>query len=285
MWYSICEMPLILAAFIISLALQPATAPKPQGVSKSDSAHVTDNAKPAQSSDNKANPPPKTLPIGSSTQTKNNDESTNKSNQEIKIEWDLVELTGMLVLVGFLTAGFICWQSWETRRAAKAARDNLEFLINKERATIFVEPYEFTDLENSNYGVKYKVFCSGTTPATILESRVVAEISATKERVNPTFGLMLLPNNFIPGILELVAPLVGENEYLRNAPDERIERGELFVNFWGYVRYRDQFFKEGGFWLRKFWYIWDPERGQFVKSGAYRDNSESKKPPYRPNQS
>lgn len=37
----------------------------------------------------------------------------------------LIDETGLLVVVGFITAAVIGWQSWETRKAAEAARESI----------------------------------------------------------------------------------------------------------------------------------------------------------------
>jgi hypothetical protein len=54
---------------------------------------------------------------------------------------------GMLVIVGILTCLVICWQSWETRKAAKGAQlaadasfAQIELMKNKERARLIIEP-------------------------------------------------------------------------------------------------------------------------------------------------
>jgi predicted negative regulator of RcsB-dependent stress response len=36
-----------------------------------------------------------------------------------------ISSTSLLVIVGFITAGVIGWQSWETRKAAEAARESI----------------------------------------------------------------------------------------------------------------------------------------------------------------
>jgi hypothetical protein len=41
---------------------------------------------------------------------------------------------GLLVVVGLITCGAILWQSWETRKAAEAARRNIQAFIDTERA-------------------------------------------------------------------------------------------------------------------------------------------------------
>lgn len=56
---------------------------------------------------------------------------------------------GMLVIVGVLTCAVICWQSWETRKAAKGAQRaadasfaQIEMVKSKERARIIVAPVD-----------------------------------------------------------------------------------------------------------------------------------------------
>jgi hypothetical protein len=193
-----------------------------------------------------------------------------------------------LVIVGIITAGFICWQSWETRKAAKAAENNIEVLIAKERARIYIEPDGFAfdpyDEYDPTYELKYKITCAGTTPAIIFFSHVAAEISVSQRRDEPERGDQIpLPNNVVPGVIELRTSLAGDRKHFNDILDEQIESGELFVNFWGYINYRDIFFKGNGFWRKNFRYIWDPQKRRFLRCGEPWENSESKKEARNPN--
>jgi hypothetical protein len=87
------------------------------------------------------------------------------------------------LIATFIGIGVICWQSWETKRAAeateisaKAAQDNIALLISKERARLRVD-LEHLDLslqDGGVYEVRFKVSIFGTTPAFITDTRCVA---------------------------------------------------------------------------------------------------------------
>src|ERR1700733_1331221 len=194
--------------------------------------------------------------------------------------------TDYLVIVGMGGVFVAIFTLQSMQVAAIAARDNIDLLIDKERARIYIEPdafdFDFSDSFNPRYVLKYKVICAGTTPAMILESRVTAEINVTQERAEPErLGLMSLPNNFTPSTIETTASLIGVERHFSSVLDEQIQSRKVFVNFWGYARYRDILFKGGGFWIRRFWYIWDPEMEHFVRCGAPKDNAEQKRPAYK----
>jgi hypothetical protein len=57
----------------------------------------------------------------SAAHASDSDQNTQPTDENIQIERKLVLFTGLLVVVGFLTAIVIGWQSWEARRAATAA--------------------------------------------------------------------------------------------------------------------------------------------------------------------
>lgn len=115
-------MPLAITALFVGLAFYPAQTPKPHRVSENPSTHVADKAKPAQTSNTQTNGPSPAVMTTGKTQTKNDEQAAGERDEEIRIQWILVILTGALVLVGAVTGGFICWQAWETRRAAEATQ-------------------------------------------------------------------------------------------------------------------------------------------------------------------
>ncbi|WP_348262861.1 hypothetical protein P8935_24100 [Telmatobacter sp. DSM 110680] len=44
-----------------------------------------------------------------------------------------------LVVMAAVTAGVICWQSWETRKAAQASKDSIALVLSKERARLAIK--------------------------------------------------------------------------------------------------------------------------------------------------
>ena len=170
------------------------------------------------------------------------------------------------------TLDILVRQTKATEISAKSARDNIEILINKERARIDIEP-DFTIVDTSDdyhpvFDLKYRIVCSGTTPAIILDSRVAAEVNTIQERAQPERWTQIpLPTNLVPGTVEMKAALVGENECFSEVLDEQIESGHLFVNFWGYVKYRDIFLEGDNFWRKNFRLVWDRRKARFVRCG------------------
>lgn len=193
------------------------------------------------------------------------------------------------VIVAIFTLSIIKRQTAAAEIAAVAARDNVELIITKERARIYVEPDSFdfntADADNPTFELKYKITCSGTTPAIIYDSRVAAETNVAQERVEPErWAPIPLPNNLVPGMIEAKVPLFGKSEYFSEVLGEQIERGELFVNFWGYINYRDLFFQGDGFRRKNFRYIWDSQKERFIRCGEPWENAENRKtPPKNPN--
>jgi hypothetical protein len=79
-----------------------------------------------------------------------------QANENLRIQWILTLFTGLLVLVGFLQAITLIWQAVvfsrqtkATEKAAKAAKDSADGLVNSERAWIVVEN---AAAENPSFG-------------------------------------------------------------------------------------------------------------------------------------
>ena len=190
-----------------------------------------------------------------------------------------------LVLIGFggivVAIGTLKMLESQT----EAVENSIEVLINKERARIYIEPngfhFDTSDKYDPKYELKYKITCSGTTPAIIYDTRITAEVGVTQERSRPEEWVtqIPLPGNLVPGELELRTSLSGKSEHINDVLDEQIEGGQLFVNFWGYVNYRDIFFKGDGFWRKSFRYIWDAKQERFIKCGEPWENAENRRTP------
>jgi hypothetical protein len=105
-------------------------------------------------------------------------------------EWILAILTG-------ITAGFICWQSWETKRAAEAAADsveavnrqagimerqtalaerNLALLTEKERPRVKITVDDFVLSSDDIQSVSFQILFSCPTRAFIIEAYADAYI-------------------------------------------------------------------------------------------------------------
>jgi hypothetical protein len=92
---------------------------------------------------------------------------------------------GMLVIVGTITFIIMGWQSWETRKAARAALLNAEAVINSERARILFEIENRLD-ERFRGVATFTIFAvnRGTVPAEIINYGK-AEIARTPTNALP----------------------------------------------------------------------------------------------------
>lgn len=82
----------------------------------------------------------------------------------------------VLVIVGIITAAFIGWQSWETRKAAQATLLNAQALIASERAWLLTEriamPASFeTGAVQKSASAIHNLRNYGRTPAIVLAER------------------------------------------------------------------------------------------------------------------
>jgi hypothetical protein len=179
-------------------------------------------------------------------------------------------------------------QTEATKKSADAARDNIELLINKERARIQVDPgairiEDSTDqFEPPTREMKYRVTCGGTTQATILDGRVWAEISVSTKPLYPeSYAPMIgLPRVLAPtetGV-ELIQYLNGDETFFSVLLDEGLDDGKLFLNFWGRIKYQD-IFSDEYVWVYTFSYMWFAQgdgQGHWIPSEQESDNSETR---------
>lgn len=193
-----------------------------------------------------------------------------------------------LVIVGILTLGALAYQANEMRRAAeemrkstgaierqagimerqtgvlersvKAAEDNIQLFIRKERAWISVEPAGELNLSPSALAhlVDYKVLIHGSTEARIVESGAEAYLSDSPEPAPPkafmfpiSMPQMIPPGTLVPVQSAFVVPRIRFDQ----ATIGSIEARKLFVHFRGFVKYKDFFDKD----IRetRFQYLWD----------------------------
>lgn len=118
---------IVLAVF---LTPQPVKAPERNRIAEATPTVISQQADAPQDDQNQsANP-------DGSTHSANGNTGASQSDENMRIQRKLVLFTGLLVLVGFITAGVIGWQSWETRRAADFSKRSVESAMNKERARV-----------------------------------------------------------------------------------------------------------------------------------------------------
>ena len=119
---------------LIIFAQQPAKPPESNRIPESAGSQI--------SQQRKATNPNQDTPVNQdapTAQALDRNDNASPTDENIEIQRKLVLFTGLLVVAGFITAAVIFWQSWETRKSAKAALLNAQALINSERAWIMVD--------------------------------------------------------------------------------------------------------------------------------------------------
>jgi hypothetical protein len=154
----------------------------------------------------------------------------------------------------------IGWQSWETRKAAKAAALGIQISISKECFRIKVRPPDHwnfpVDFDASTQqailqrehwqGVMYDVHCYGLTEGYILEAFDGACVSDSQDAPPLTVSpIHNLPWRIDPTNPEQIywrgeARMLKRMESLEDAT--AVIEGRKFIHFWGRIRYRDVFF-------------------------------------------
>jgi hypothetical protein len=305
-------MKLLVAAVLLTVIQTPAPSPKP--IPNTDTVKEPSSAPPRT-------PPnadtTKTNPEDSNAQDKRQFISV-RELPPISVRKDWTDraywtFSGFLVIVGLLQVALL----WRTLRAikrqadtmerqsgileknviaaeanasaaqtnAEAAREGIEVAINKERARIRIEisgrslGFKASDINE----VSYTVMCHGYTPAFITDSRATVLVSPKSE---PSIGNrdvpMSLPSLINPSLegipksaILMSGPLLKEDDI------ERIDKGELFVHFYGFIKYRDVF---GRGRETNFRYLWSLSRltnsdgthfGYWTKCGQPEANSET----------
>lgn len=200
----------------------------------------------------------------------------------------------VLIVVALVTAGFVGWQAFETRRAANAtagsvaaittqsrimerqakasedsvgaARDNaivanqsIEILVAKERARLKIEP-EKLSLEAGPLrvdGVSYTIFCYGTTPAFIESSWATVSVTESEQPSKVSFET---PMSLKPVITPNYDGIKKETLIFQKPEGQLlgpINSGKLFVHFFGSITYKDVFGRPHGIRFRYLWRVID----------------------------
>jgi hypothetical protein len=262
LWYSISTMKFLIpvAVVVFGLAQQPMKSPEtkrvPEGASPqigNQSNHTTNNK---QTPNNDIQP--------KSTQAENGAKNAEVADENIQIQGKLVLFTGLLVLVGAITAGVIGWQSFETRRAANAAIRNIDILVDKERAKLTIQ------INN----LVYQLVGAGGFPATFVTGKIwnygqskaillSAEIGAAVDNSpKPNPKLDIAPIARIPDIITLdsrpdwQAAILPKQ--LTDADFQAVAEGKMFVRFFALIKYRDIFNIERE---TSFYRVWKPFNG------------------------
>ncbi len=176
-------------------------------------------------------------------------------------------------------------QAQATEEAANAAIKTVDVMISRERARIEIEPVGIQIYPPAHPlrldEVSYKVKCHGTTPATIIETKVWAQITdSDKPYRSESYNSIYIPAVFITtsdGVMGRT-PLSSDDALATNGVDvvEMVRKKILFAHFYGFVRYRDIF---DGTWVYRFRYIYVPNpwadvQGSWIKHGPPAENTE-----------
>jgi hypothetical protein len=120
----------------------------------------------------------------------------------------LVLFTGLLVLVGIVTAGFIGWQSWETRKAATAAHFSadateksvrlqetaLRQWVDVDDLKVRSQPTYFIEMSETNLVFTFNV----TNPTRMPLTFEWLIVRVNSQRFAMTFHHFLAPDGFYP---------------------------------------------------------------------------------------
>jgi hypothetical protein len=210
--------------------------------------------------------------------------------------WDKVYviLTGFLVGAAFATLIAVWRQAVETKKAAEAtkesaqaARDNIAFLINKERARIMVSVYRYVPEPPAYFAgsrfrqeIGVRVVSYGATDAFITDATADVRISQLPSHVAFTDRPVNLPPVLHPS-LDKGTRIDLELEMDLNEIDA-LQKKALFMHLHGSIKYRDIFGAERE---TRFRYLWQPEEytpennsvrlSKWIKSGSPEENSET----------
>ncbi len=187
-----------------------------------------------------------------------------------------------LVGVGIITCGFIAWQSWETKKAAQAAKKgaeaaflNAKAVINSERAWVTVTIQK--DVSTSSPITKFTnvLLNEGRTPARLKTIHIDQTSVSSPDQlpIPPRYtGVVAVPENmFVVGNNGFPIGIPFDPGFFMKPRREAVENAQEFLMFYGRLTYEDVFTVEGGDAVEhetRWCYAWVPwEGGRFVKSG------------------
>lgn len=182
-------------------------------------------------------------------------------------------------------------QTEATEKAATAARDSIETVINKERARVRINLKELSLMprQASIYFVEFTVTVSGSTPAFITETRYTADAYPLRFIGEPDNGMgVLLPFHNFPEVIPSNGDPIEESAIFHFTADDadatmqEIKLDRLFVEIRCTVKYKDVFNRERETRVRKVWRFnrlippGHPLRpGQWEECGETEDNKET----------
>jgi hypothetical protein len=178
------------------------------------------------------------------------------------VEWS----NWALVLVAIVTAGVIGWQSWETRKAAEAAkeaadaaRENSKALMDSTRAWVTVEPDEWhpslrifdgrVSTGHQRHQIRVHVKNRGQTVARlgnaalkyILFNGSLGELPTEPEYtwMENSVEVILPPENIAPHGFFTQSTSLEPSEFIQQEDYDRLLAGKAFLFVYGCVLYKN----------------------------------------------
>jgi hypothetical protein len=172
-------------------------------------------------------------------------------------------------------------------KSAKAAADNIELVINKERARLRVEIGEMkidSSINSIPVVITYSVFCDGPTPAFITAASATVDATESSDvsvdrmaQLRITFPMHGIPPVFHPNIEGLVLRALLFQVIPEGDVRDLINNRSVFIHFHGIIEYTDVFDRQR---YTRFRYLWDVQDrplyggpvGNWTKYGPKEDN-------------
>ena len=154
-------------------------------------------------------------------------------------------------------------QAAAARVSADVAQENIEMFISKERARlrVEVEPLKFLSRGKSGADtVRYTIKFYGATDAVILASAHHTQVSVSGDLVHSDHNLAVVFPMDIPAVIGPSTVLGEKFQFifpemtLKQTTIDAINRGDVLVHFYGFIKYKDVFGKERE---TTFNYCWD----------------------------
>lgn len=148
-----------------------------------------------------------------------------------------------LVGIAVITAGVICWQSWETRKAGGAALDQIDLILRKERARLSVRPmevdkvrcyttpFDIFNVEIENYGPTHALEVTVVGGGIVTDSKNVPSLKDVTAQNAPD----VIKSDAVIREVELTDWT--EDKILWDAAERKIAK--IFIHVRGRIDYRD----------------------------------------------
>lgn len=249
------------AAIIILFAAQPSQTKKRDGASES---HVASSTSQTNKPNDASDQPPSSVSVtvNNLPPSPNGDGDKQQSKGDADTQQRPADYTGLLVLVGIVTAGFIWWQALETRRSVQAIRDSLPFqrdtaeaalqnaqaLIKAERPWIFltIDPKSFQMQPTDR--LDWRIANNGRTVANITEGQIRCRKIGVDKPLEPQpdygggvisfYDAPVAPSGRIDAWCGIETGR--ERRFTTEDAEDIKTRGYDLVAF-GFVKYKDQF--------------------------------------------